>query len=101
MTATAAAAPLTDLEVLDAQREHIARMRRYGLTDRALPTALPAPDAARELLALRLPPRVVAAARARAAHEGVTLTAVIEAALRAYGRQAVGSRTNFRVPGRR
>lgn len=95
--------PITPAEALAVLRRHTLTRRTSRPADGAisampaLPTALPGPGQQREMVASRLPGDVLAFARARAEMEGVSLTAVIEAALTAYGHGEPGRPVGFMV----
>lgn len=78
--------PITEDEALGVARRHARREITMGRLNSktVVPDVLPAEDANRVSSIYRLPPRVVAVAKARAEMEGDTMTAVIERLLREY-----------------
>lgn len=95
-------APITPAEALAVHQRHALTRRGRAAAGvisgpPRVPDELPGLGEAREMTALRLPADLLAYARARAEMEGVTLTAVLEAALAAYGEGSPGTPVGFLV----
>ena len=93
---------ITADEALGVSRRHARLLAKHGRPHKnAIVDELPPTDAPLVAISLRLPPRLMAFARAKAEMEGRTITQILEWALKEYITNSPGSTVQYDPPPRR